>query len=44
MNEISVDGVLGIRTYGSRMVGTYKSTELWWHPKLLSGFIIDFVI
>ena len=29
----SIDGVLGTRTWGSRMIGTDKSTELWWHPK-----------
>ena len=27
--EKSVDGVLGIRTQGHRMVGTDKTTELW---------------
>ena len=30
--EKSVDGVLGIRTRGRRMVGTDKTTELWWPP------------
>ena len=32
LNEITVVGVLGIQTHGSRMVGTEISTELWWHP------------
>ena len=27
--EKSVDGVLGIRTRGRRMVGAHKTTELW---------------
>ena len=30
--EKSVDGVLGIRTRGRRMVGEDKTTELWRHP------------
>ena len=30
--EKSIDGVLGIRTWGHRMVGEDKTTELWWHP------------
>ena len=30
--EKSVDGVLGIRTQGRRMVGEDKTTELWRHP------------
>ena len=32
--EKSVDGVLGIRTRGRRMVGEDETTELWWHPSL----------
>ena len=28
----SVDGVLGTRTRGGRMVGADESTELWRHP------------
>ena len=28
--EKSIDGVLGIRTRGRRMVGTDETTELWW--------------
>ena len=32
INDKSVDGVLGTRTQGSNMVGTDKSTELWWNP------------
>ena len=31
--EKSVDGVLGIRTRGHRMVGTDETTELWRPPK-----------
>ena len=33
--EKSIDGVLGIRTRGHRMVGADKTTELWRPPKLL---------
>ena len=29
MNDKSVDGVVGTRTLGGRMVGADKSTELW---------------
>ena len=32
-NEKSVDGVLGIRTRGLRMVGNDATTELWRHPQ-----------
>ena len=32
INEKSVDGVLGTRTRGGRMVGADESTELWRHP------------
>ena len=35
INEKSVDGVLGTRTQGSRMVGADESTELWRHLKAL---------
>ena len=31
-NWKSIDGVLGIRTWGRRMVGADKTTELWWPP------------
>ena len=31
--EKSIDGVLGIRTQGRRMVGADKTTELWQPPK-----------
>ena len=31
----SVDGVLGIQTWGGRMEGANESTELWRNPKLL---------
>ena len=27
-----MDGVLGIQTWGCRMVGADKTTELWWPP------------
>ena len=30
--EKSMEGVLGIRTRGRRMVGADKTTELWWSP------------
>ena len=30
--EKSVDGVLGIRTWGRRMVGADETTELWRPP------------
>ena len=32
IKEKCVDGVLGTRTWGGRMVGAEESTELWWHP------------
>ena len=31
----SVDDVLGIRTWGRRMVGADGSTELWWPAKAI---------
>ena len=31
--EKSIDGVLGIRTWGHRMVGADETTELWRPPK-----------
>ena len=36
--EKSIDGVLGIRTWGCRMVGADETTELWRppHVKLLN--------
>ena len=33
--EKSKDGVLGIRTWGRRMVGAVKTTELWRPPQPL---------
>ena len=33
-NEKSIDGVLGIRTRGRRMVGADETTELWRPPQL----------
>ena len=32
INDKSVDGMLGTRTLGGRMVGADESTELWRHP------------
>ena len=34
-----VDGLLGTRTRGSRMVGADESTELWRHPNV--NFLIE---
>ena len=34
INDKSVDGMLGSWTWGGRMEGADKSTELWWHPNL----------
>ena len=34
--EKSVDGVLGIRTQGCRMVGTVESMELWRLPRFIN--------
>ena len=28
----SIDGVLGIGTWGGRMESKEESTQLWWHP------------
>ena len=41
INDKSVDGVLGTRTWGGRMVGTDESTELWQHPQ--KSFLITSV-
>ena len=30
--EKSIDGVLGIRTWGRRMVGADETNEQWWPP------------
>ena len=38
INDKSVDGMLGTRTQGSRMVGAEKSTELRRHPRHLKMF------
>ena len=35
INDKSIDGVLGTRTRGGRMVGADESTELWRHPPTL---------
>ena len=32
--EKSIDGVLGIRTQGNRMVGIEETTELWRRPDI----------
>ena len=50
--EQSIDGVLGTRTWVSRMEGTDESTELWRHPVVVANcpftvtalnWVIDFV-
>ena len=33
LNDKSIDGVLGIRTRGSRIIGADESAELWRHPR-----------
>ena len=38
--EKSVDGVLGIRTRGRRMVGADETTELWRPPMFVGSVII----
>ena len=43
LNDKSNDGVLGTRTWGSRMLGTDKSGELWRHPSLLGTNIAFFL-
>ena len=40
LNDKSINGVLGTRTRVGRMVGAYKSTELWRHPLVFVGFFI----
>ena len=32
IHDKSIDGLLGTQTWGSMMVGTDESTELWHHP------------
>ena len=39
--EKSIDGVLGIQTQGSRMVGTDETMELWWPPNFV--VVVDFL-
>ena len=34
-----VDGVLGIRTRGRRLVGADKTTEIWWPPWVYSSVV-----
>ena len=36
INDKSIDGVLGTRTRGGRMVGADESTELWRHPNYMN--------
>ena len=36
INDKSIDGMLGTRTRGGRMVGADKSTELWRDPQVKS--------
>ena len=40
-NDTSVNGVLGTRTRGGRMVGADEYTELWRHPKYLQSYAMD---
>ena len=42
--EKSIDGVLGIRTRGSRMKGADKTTELWRLNLILKYFVQDDVL
>ena len=42
--EKSVDGVLGIRTWGRRMVGADETTELWRPPKASSHSYVAIVV
>ena len=35
LNDKSIDGVLGTRTRGSRMVGVDQFTQLWRHPYIV---------
>ena len=39
--EKSLDGVLGIRTQGHRMVGTDETTELWRPPKQTIFYLVE---
>ena len=39
LNDKSINGVLGTRTRVGRMVGAYKSTELWRHPLRICWFL-----
>ena len=41
INDKSLDGVLGIRTWGGRIVGSDESIELWRHPYLLNIFLFE---
>ena len=38
--EKSVDGVLGTRTRGRRMVGADEATDLWWPPKFAPMLVV----
>ena len=44
INEKSVNGVLGTRTQGGKMVGADESTELWRHPNNKLIHLIKFKI
>ena len=35
INDKSIDGVIGTRTQGGRMVGIDESIELWRHPSFI---------
>ena len=40
----SIDGVLGIRTWGRRMVGADKTTELWRPQKIYFYYYYSIII
>ena len=44
INDKSVDGVIGTRTWGSRMVGTDESSELWQHCAMAALAIFYLVV
>ena len=43
INDKSIDGVLGTRTPGGRMVGADESTQLWRHP-IMEKLVIKWAI
>ena len=44
INDKSIDGVLGTRTQGGRMVGADKSTEVWRHPVISKCILTTFLV